>query len=113
MQVGHRARVMQLDRPTDQDRSAYVERDGLLVRRLNVPWTPDHGALWELRFDDGQVVVFSESELTELGAGGEPMPSEMDALREAWGDAPRTPSLPFRRLGGGVRAAPALLAFVA
>ncbi len=112
MHVGERARVLRLERETDQDRNDYVEQDGLLVRRLNVPWNPDLGALWEVRFDDGETLVFSESEIASLGSDGEPMPQEMDALREAWDKAPRQVSLPFKRFGAGVGSAPALLAFL-
>lgn len=110
MRVGLRAKVIALDRPTDEDRTAYLEKEGLVVRRLNVPWTPDHGALWELRFDD-ETVVFSESELAvETAAGFEPV--GVDDLREAWGDAPRRGSVPFRRFGAGSGGAPAVLALL-
>ena len=111
MLVGERARVVKLARPSDEDRSAWEGKDGLLVRRLNVPWTPDHGALWELRFDTGEVVVFSDSELALLGSSGE-VPSDMEALQSSWGKAPRRGSVPFRRFGAGVGAAPAVLALV-
>lgn len=111
MRAGERARVMQLSRPTDEDRSRWEGQDGLLIRRLNVPWTPDHGALWELRFDSGDVVVFADNELALL-RGGEPEPNDMAALRSSWGDAPRSPSLPFRRLGAGNAAATAILALL-
>ena len=63
MRTGERARVIRLDRPTDEDRSRWEGQEGLLVRRLNVPWTPQHGSLWELRFDGGEVVVFSDNGL--------------------------------------------------
>src|SRR3712207_6898028 len=39
----------------------------------------------------------------------EPLDDELDAMREQWGKADRTPSLPFRRFGAGVGAAPAVL----
>jgi hypothetical protein len=58
------------------------------------------------------VVVFSESELVTLRDGQE-IPNDMSALAQSWGDAPRTGSRPFRRLGsGGVGAAPAVLALL-
>ncbi|HVL81857.1 MAG TPA: hypothetical protein VM840_09725 [Actinomycetota bacterium] len=103
---------MALERPAAGDREAYLEQDGLLVRRLNVPWESHLGALWELRMDDGQLVVFSESELRQLGRDGRPEESEIPGLQEAWGEAPRRTSYPFQRLGGGSGAATALLAFV-
>lgn len=113
MRVGERARVLGLERPvpTKEDRSEWQGSEGLVVRRLNVPWTPDHGALWELRFDSGDVVVFSDSELAVVHGGVE-VPADLDALREGWGDAPRGPSLPFRRFGAGVGGAPAVLALL-
>ncbi|HVE92137.1 MAG TPA: hypothetical protein VNE62_07540 [Actinomycetota bacterium] len=113
MQVGRRARVVALERPSPGDRSPYLESEGLLVRRLNVAWEPKLGALWELRFESGDHVVFSESELRELDEQGQPLPSEIPDLEESWGDAPRTVSYPFRRFGGRSRAAPAVLAFIA
>jgi hypothetical protein len=111
MRVGERAKVITLDRPTKEDRSARMGSEGLLVRRLNVPWTPDLGALWEVRFEDGAVVVFSEDELAVM-RGDREVPNDMTELAESWGDAPRRPSLPFRRFGAGVSAAPAVLALV-
>ncbi len=112
MIVGERARVKKLERPTEQDRSGFEGRDGLLVRRLNVPWTPDYGALWQMRFDSGDVAVFAESELAMVGVDGTEEEIDMAGLREAWGDAPRVRSIPFRRLGGGSGAAFALLALL-
>jgi hypothetical protein len=111
MQVGRRARVTSLSRKSHSDRSGYLERDGLLVRRLNVAWEPDLGALWELRFEDGAVEVFAESEIQQLRADGTLEESEIAALQESWGEAPRTTSYPFRKLGGGSSAATAILAF--
>lgn len=111
MRVGERVRIMRLDRPTDQDRDEFVELEGLLVRRLNVPWNPGFGALWEVRFDNRETAVFSDSELAVLGSDGEPIPNDMNELKESWGEAPRGPSLPFRRLGGGTTG-PALLALL-
>lgn len=113
MRVGERAKVLRLDRPvpSKEDRSSYEGQEGLVVRRLNVPWTPDTGALWELRFDAGDVVVFSESELAVVRNGVEE-PEDLEALKESWGDAPRGPSLPFRRFGAGIGAAPAVLALL-
>jgi hypothetical protein len=111
MWVGEKAKVRELNRPTDEDRSDRVGQEGLVVRRLNVAWTPDTGELWELRFDDGEVVVFSSSELDVVrGVGAEPI--DMEDLKESWGDAPRRPSLPFRRFGAGSGAAPAVLALL-
>lgn len=112
MRVGEQARVLRLERETEQDRDDYVEKDGLLVRRLNVPWNPDLGALWEVRFDDGETVVFSESEIAALGPDGEPREQEIDELRAAWDKAPRQVTLPFKRFGAGTGSAPALLAFL-
>ena len=92
MQVGRRARVTALSRTSPSDRSAYLERDGLLVRRLNVAWEPDLGALWELRFEDGAVEVFAESEIQQLRSDGTMEESEIGALKESWGEAPRSTS---------------------
>jgi hypothetical protein len=113
MRVGERAKVLRLDRPvpSKEDRTRWEGEEGLLVRRLNVPWTPEHGALWEVRFEDGEVVVFADSELAVVRNGRE-IPSDLEAIREGWGDAPRGPSLPFRRFGAGVGAAPAVLALL-
>lgn len=112
MQVGQRAVVTKLDRESPEERERWVEQEGLLVRRLNVPWEPGLGALWQLRFDSGEDVVFSESELAVIGPDGRATPPDMDELRDSWGDAPRTISIPFKRFGGGAGNAPALLAFV-
>lgn len=112
MRTGERAKVTALTRPTDEDREAWQDQVGLLVRRLNVPWTPDHGALWEVRFDSGEVVVFSEAELATV-RGDEEIPSDMEGLREAWGDAPRKGSVPFRRLAAGSKGGAAILAVLA
>ncbi len=113
MRVGERAKVLKLDRPvpSKEDRSQWEGNEGLIVRRLNVPWTPDHGALWEIRFDGGEVVVFADSELAVV-RGGRELPSDLEAVREGWGKAPRGPSLPFKRFGAGVGAAPAVLALL-
>ena len=81
------------------------------MRRLNVPWDPEHGELWELRFDSGEVVVFSEAELAVV-RGDRTIPNDMELLAESWGDAPRKPSFPFRRFGSGVGTAPAVLALL-
>jgi hypothetical protein len=114
MRVGERAKVLRLDRPvpTKEDRSRWEGEEGLVVRRLNVAWEPEHGELWELRFDSGDVVVFSSSELGVVRRDGSVEPTEMEELRESWGKAPRGPSLPFRRFGAGVGAAPAVLALL-
>ena len=113
MRVGERAKVSRLDRPvpSKEDRSQWEGQEGLLIRRLNVPWTPDYGQLWELRFDSGDVVVFADSELAVMRSTGEE-PSDLQAIQEGWGKAPRGPSLPFRRFGDGVGAAPAVLALL-
>jgi hypothetical protein len=113
MRVGEMAKVLGLERPvpTKEDRSRYEGQEGLIVRRINVPWTPEHGQLWELRFDTGDVAVFSDSELAVVRNGRE-IPSDLEAIREGWGDAPRGPSMPFRRFGAGVGAAPAVLALL-
>lgn len=113
MRVGETARVLKLDRPvpTKQDRSSWEGSEGLLVRRLNVAWDPEHGELWEVRFDSGDVVIFSEAELAVV-RGGTAEPNEMQELAESWGKAPRGPSLPFRRFGAGSGAAPAVLALL-
>ena len=112
MQVGRRARVVTLERQTPNDRSALVDKDGLLIRRLAVPWEPHLGALWEVRFDDGTLEVFSESELRQLRTDGNPQESEIPALQESWGEAPRRTSYPFQRFGQGSGAATAVLAFL-
>lgn len=112
MRTGERARVIRLDRPTSEDRTRWEGQDGLLIRRLNVPWTPDHGALWELRFDSGDVVVFSDNELVVVKPDGTTEPSDIEGLREAWGEAPRRGSFPFRRVGAGSGSAPAVLALL-
>jgi hypothetical protein len=113
MRVGENAKVTKLVRPvpSGEDRSAYEGKEGLLIRRLNVPWDPAQGELWEVRFDDGKVVVFSEAELASV-RGGRTVPNDMDELAETWGEAPRQPSFPFRRFGSGVTAAPAVLALL-
>ncbi|MEX0875204.1 MAG: hypothetical protein WD646_03165 [Actinomycetota bacterium] len=113
MRVGEQAKVVRLERPvpSKEDRSQWEGKEGLLVRRLNVPWTPNTGELWEVRFDSGEVVVFSESELATVRDGQE-IPNDMSVLAESWGDAPRTASRPFRRMGTGVGAAPAVLALL-
>lgn len=116
MRVGEQAKVLQLNRPTKEDRDTWVGKTGLVMRRLNVPWDPDVGELWELRFGepsspDCATVVFSASELAVVRNGREE-PLEMEAMQEAWGKAPRVPSLPFRRFGAGVGAAPAVLALL-
>jgi hypothetical protein len=111
LRVGVQAKVTGLNRPTKEDRTALEGKTGLVMRRLNVPWDTDSGALWELRFDDGNVVVFSDSELAVVRNGKE-TPVDMDELKQSWGDAPRVPSLPFRRFGAGVGAAPAVLALL-
>ncbi len=111
LRVGVNAKVTALNRPTKEDRTAYEGKSGLVMRRLNVPWDTDSGALWELRFDDGKTIVFSDSELAVVRNGKE-TPVDMDELKESWGDAPRTASLPFRRFGAGVGAAPAVLALL-
>jgi hypothetical protein len=111
LRVGVNAKVAALNRPTKEDRSAYEGKSGLVMRRLNVPWDTDSGALWELRFEDGKTIVFSDSELSVVRNGKE-TPVDMDELKETWGDAPRTASLPFRRFGAGVGAAPAVLALL-
>ena len=113
MRVGERAKVVRLERPvpTKEDRTQWEGQEGLVVRRLNVPWTPDHGALWELRFNSGEVVVFADSELS-IVRGGEELPSDLEEVQEAWGQGAWGPSLPFRRFGAGIGAAPAVLALL-
>jgi hypothetical protein len=110
MRVGEKARVVALNRPTHEDRTQWTGKEGLLVRRLNVPWTPDFGALWELQLDKENVVVFSESELSVVKPDGTLVSSGIEDVREDWGDAPRVPSQPFRRFGSGSGTAPAVLA---
>lgn len=80
------------------------------MRLLNVPWTPDFGALWEVRFDRENTVVFSESELAVVKADGRVVSSGIEDVREDWGDAPRVPSVPYRRLFSPSGRAPAVLA---
>ncbi|MEX2395079.1 MAG: hypothetical protein WD826_11435 [Actinomycetota bacterium] len=111
MRVGERAKVVGLNRPTKQDREAWMGREGLVMRRLNVAWEAEHGDLWELRFDAGDVVVFSASELAVVRNGREE-PVDMGELKESWGKAPRVASFPFRKFGSGVGAAPAVLAIL-
>jgi hypothetical protein len=113
MRVGEKAKVIKLVRPvpTHEDRSAYEGQEGLLIRRLNVPWDPEQGELWELRFEDGKTVVFSEAELASMKSG-RAVPNDMEELQDSWGEAPREPSFPFRRFGSGVTAAPAVLALL-
>jgi hypothetical protein len=112
LQVGRQARVTELNRPAPEDRSAHVGKQGLLVQRLNVPWDPDVGSLWKLRFEDGEEIVFSESELVMLGPDGRELPGTIEDLKEVWGVAPRVGSRPFKPFAGGVRAAPAVLALI-
>ena len=113
MRVGEQAKVVALDRPvpTKEDRSRFEGEVGLIVRRLNVPWTPETGSLWEVRFESGDIVVFSESELATV-RGDRVIPNDMQELHEVWGVARRGPSIPFRRLGAGANAAPAVLALL-
>lgn len=113
MQVGRQAKVVSLDRPSPKDRTAFVEQEGMLIRRLNVAWEPELGALWEVRFSDGTVEVFAESELRQISAHGVQQGSEIPDLKHNWGEAPRTVSVPFKKFAGGSRAAPAVLAFLA
>jgi hypothetical protein len=110
MRVGEQARVIALNRPTHEDRTEWQGRDGLLMRRLNAPWSPDFGALWEVRFDPEHTVVFSESELAVVKPDGRVVSSGIEDVREEWGEAPRVPSIPFRRLGSGSGTAPAVVA---
>jgi hypothetical protein len=114
MRAGERAKVLRLDRPvpTKEDRSRWEGREGLVVRRLNVAWDPRYGELWELRFDTGETVVFASSELGVVRPDGRIESSDVDAMRESWGQAVRGPSLPFRRFGAGVGGAPAVLALL-
>ncbi len=118
MRVGENAKVVRLGRPvpttTIGDREARVGQTGLVIRRLNVAWEPEHGELWEIRFEDGEAVAFSTSELTAVRPDGreEPQDDEIAAMADAWGKAPRGPSLPFKRFGAGVGAAPAVLALL-
>jgi hypothetical protein len=111
MRAGERAKVTGLSRPTKEEREAWVGQEGLVMRRLNVAWDPEHGELWEVRFDSGDTIVFSANELAVMRNGREE-PLEMDELRESWGKAPRTASMPFRRFGAGVGSAPAVLAIL-
>jgi hypothetical protein len=110
MRVGEQARVIALNRPTHEDRSEWQGKEGLLMRRLNAPWTPDFGALWEVRFDKENTVVFSESELAVVKPDGRVVSSGIEDVREDWGEAPRVPSVPFRRFGSASGTAPAVLA---
>ena len=110
MRVGEQAKVIALNRPTEEDRESYVGKEGLVMRRLNVAWEPEHGELWELRFDD-KTVVFSASELAVV-RNGKAQPLDMTGLAESWCDAPRRPSLKFKRFCAGVGAAPAVLALL-
>jgi len=113
MRVGEQAKVVQLVRPvpSHEDRTKWQGQEGLLMRRLNVPWDPVQGELWELRFDSGDIVVFSEAELAVV-RGGRTIPNDMEALAEAWGDAPRTASYPFRRFGASSGTGFAVLALL-
>src|SRR5688572_4191720 len=113
MQVSDRVRVTKLERPSGTDRSTFVGREGRLIARLNVAWTPGLGALWKVRFERSSEEVFSESELLVLDADGAEQASEIPDIQEAWGKAPRVASVPFkRRLGGGSAAGIAVLAFL-
>src|SRR3990170_1957834 len=97
MFAGQRVRVTKLDRHTEEDRSAFVGQDGAVVHRVNVAWTPDAGGLWKVRFGSGGEAVFAESEIVLLDREGEPAGSEIEEVKEAWGKAPRTVSMPFKR----------------
>jgi hypothetical protein len=118
MRVGEKAKVVKLGRPvpstTIGDRESRVGQTGLVIRRLNVAWETEHGEVWEIRFDDGEAVAFSTSELASITADGREVSGddEVAAMAEAWGKAPRTPSLPFKRFGAGIGAAPAVLALL-
>jgi hypothetical protein len=57
-------------------------------------------------------VVFADSELAMIGKDGSSERTDMADLKESWGKAPRGPSLPFRRFGAGIGAAPAVLALL-
>lgn len=112
MQVGYRARVVELVRDTENDRTSFVSQTGLIVRRLNVAWEPTLGALWQLRFEDGTEEIFAESEIQQLGRDGKLEPKVTDGLSETWGVAPRTRSFPFTRFGQGQASAPRILALL-
>jgi hypothetical protein len=118
MRVGERAKVIRLGRPVPTtslgDREARVGQTGQVIRRLNVAWETEHGEVWEIRFDDGAALAFSTSELAGIRADGseESLDDDIAAMAEQWGKAPRTPSLPFKRFGAGVGAAPAVLALL-
>lgn len=112
MHVSDRVQVVRLQRQAPHDRSAFLERRGRLVQRLSVPWESDTGSLWRIRFEDGSQEVFSAAELALLDEEGTVLDdSPVSELRHTWGQAPRTPSSPFRRrLGAGSRGAKAALA---
>jgi hypothetical protein len=113
MQTGERVKVIRLERPvpSKEDRSRWEGEEGLLIRRLNVPWTAEEGALWEVRFDSGDVAVFSDRELAAIRRGVS-VPNNMAELEDSWGKAPRTASQPFKKFGAGAGAAPAVLALL-
>lgn len=108
--VGDRVRVVNADRPAPEDRSGFVGRNALVVQKLNVPWTPDTGSLWRIRFFSGEEAVFAENELALIDREGKAEDVDLTELRDTWGDAPRTVSMPFkRRFGAGSASAPAIL----
>lgn len=112
MQVGRQARVVELNRKTAKDRSGFLKREGLIVRRLNQVWEQEFGAIWEIHFPGGDREFFSASELRQLDGDGTPEPSDIPGMVERWGDAPRTISYPFRKFAGGSSAAKAIFAFL-
>jgi hypothetical protein len=109
--VGDKVKVVKLERHAAEDRSAFVDKTGQVVQKLNVPWTPEIGNLWRIRFLSGGEGVFSENEIAVFDPQGMAEQPDMDALKASWGDAPRTVTLPFkRRFGAGTASAPVLLA---
>ena len=109
---GVQAKVTGLNRPTKEDRTALEGKTGLVMRRLNVPWDTGHRARSGSCASRTAKSSCSRTASWPSSATARETPVDMDELKESWGDAPRVPSLPFRRFGAGVGAAPAVLALL-
>jgi hypothetical protein len=81
------------------------------VQRLSVPWDPNLGALWRVRFERGDEVIFAESELSQVSRDGRLLGNDIADLKEHWGLAPRAGSMPFKRRASR-GAGQAVLAFI-
>lgn len=87
MQTGRSAKISKITRKLSD--AAREGQEGLLVRRLNVAWEKDIGALWTVRFADGVESAFAESELQQIEPDGRLSGHATDTLVDTWGVAPR------------------------